>query len=383
MAHSPSRLCTSTLSRFFALGTTAFLVALTLLTTGCHKSVTDPHDPKFIVAEKGNWQITRGQLDAEISSFLKSKQMTPEQVGAANMPKLETGMLDNMVIQKLLLAKAATMQLKDVDKEEATTMDRLKARYPTQKEFDDQLKASGFTLDELKQKIHDKIVIGKVMEAEALHDDNPTEAEIDQIYLTNKAAFSHPPKVRASRILIMVDEKATPAEKAAKKKAIDKARARVMKGEDFSKVAMEVSEDQYSKARGGDINFFQQGENEAGFDEVAFKTKEGEVSPVFETALGYQFLKVTATQPAETAPVADARAFIADKLRQNKMMQQEKDYTAKLLADGGVTFYLVRVDLNPSPAPGSAPAPGAAPQGAPAVTPTGATTTAPDATPAK
>ncbi len=64
--------------------------------------------------------------------------------------------------------------------------------------------------------------------------------------MKNKDKFNVPPQIRASRILIIVDEKATPADKAAKKKAIDKAHDRVTHGEDFSKVATEVSEDRYS-----------------------------------------------------------------------------------------------------------------------------------------
>ncbi|MCE0484428.1 MAG: peptidylprolyl isomerase [Methylacidiphilales bacterium] len=344
MTSSPSR--RSFLFRSLMLIPALFLAALMLITTGCHPRVTDPKDPKFIVAEKDNWQITRGDLDAQIAAFLKEKQMTAAQVGPANMAKLETGMLDNMVIQKLLLAKAATLPLKDVDKDEAAILDQLKSHYPSDQEFQDKLKAEGYSVDELKKRIHERVIVSKVMEQEAFHDDDPSEQEIQEIYLQNRQAFTHPAKIRASRILVLVDDKMSPAIVAAKKKTIEKARARVMNGEDFSKVALEVSEDQYSKSRGGDISFFQRGENEPGFDDVAFNTKVGQLSPVFQTALGFQFLKVTETRPAEEAPLSEARGYITEKLRQSKMEQQEKDYTTKLLANGGVTFHLVRADLN-------------------------------------
>ncbi len=161
----------------------------------------------------------------------------------------------------------------------------------------------------MKKQIHEKVLIGKVLEAEAFKNVDPTEQEIDDIYLKNKDSFNIPEKIRASRILILVDDKTSPADKAAKKKAIDKARDRVVHGEDFSKVAMEVSQDRYSAPKGGDIGFFQRGENEPGFDDVAFNTKENAISPVFLTSLGYQFLKVTAIQPAGVVPVADARGL--------------------------------------------------------------------------
>ncbi len=350
MAYFPVRRTVFDSSKNF-LVLPALLLAGAALLAGCHRAVTDPKDPKFIVAEKGDWQITRAQLDAEITNFLQQNQMTPEQVGTANMPKLETKMLDNLVLKKLILAKAATLQLKDVDKTEAAELEAIKGRIPPGQDLDQQLKKVGLTLDELKRRIHEKVLIVKVLQTEAFLNNEPTDQEINDIYLKNQDKFTVPLKVRASRILIMVGDKDSPADKAAKKKAIDKARARVVHGEDFSKVAMEVSDDKYSAPRGGDIDFFQRGVNEPGFDEVAFNTKAGALSPVFTTPLGYQFLKVTAVQPAGVVPIADSRAFITDKLRQMKMQQEEQEYSRKLLAEGGVTFHLVRVDLTPTPAP--------------------------------
>jgi hypothetical protein len=135
----------------------------------------------------------------------------------------------------------------------------------------------------------------------------------------------------------------------------DAAHARVVKGEDFSKVAMEVSEDQSSKSKGGDLGYFQQGENEPGFDDVAFKAKVNTVSPVFPTELGYQFIKVTAIQPAGVLPVADARNYISGKLREMKMGQQEQAYAKKVLADSGVTYHIVLIDPPAQTAPPGAP----------------------------
>jgi len=152
-------------------------------------------------------------------------------------------------------------------------------------------------------------------------------------------------------------------EKAAKKKAITKARDRVIHGEDFGKVATEVSEDRTSAPNRGDIGFFQRGENpDAGFDDVAFNTKQGVVSPVFETPLGYQFLKVTDSKPAGEIPLADVRPKIADYLRDQKSKEAAQAYVMKLLADSGVTYHIVLVD---PPAQTAAPADAEAPDNAP------------------
>jgi len=378
MAYFPVRYSFSDLTKNFP-ALTGLLFAGVALLAGCHPAppaVTDPSDPKFVVAEKGDWKVTRGELNTEIDGYLKQHQATLDQVGKANIPRMETAMLKNIVLKKLLLEKAASLQLKDADKEEAAELDALKSRVPPGQDLDTVLKGSGMTIDDLKQKIHEKVQITKLLQAEAFKNDDPSEQEIDAIYLKNKESFNIPEKVRASRILIQVDDKATPADKAAKKKAIDAARDRIVKGEDFGKVSSEVSEDQYSKSRGGDMGFFAKGENpDAGFDDVAFNTKENAVSPVFLTPLGYQFIKVTAIQPAGPVPIADAHNYIASKLREMKMQQQEQDYAAKTLADSGVTYHLTMVDTTPAQPAGpqgngpdaSAPAP--ADSGAPAQAP--------------
>jgi len=335
----------------------AVLVGLALVTTGCHRAVTDPKDPNFIVAEKGSWQITRGQLTTEVNDYLKHHQMTVDQVGPAKMPLLESAVLDNIVLEKILLDHATALPLKDVDKDEATAFDRVKGRYPNQQEFDQQLKTAGLTVDALKKRIHEQVLIHKVLETEALQNTEPTEQEINDFYLKNKERFNTPPKIRASRILVLVDPKTSPEDKAAKKKIIDQAHDRVAHGEDFSKVATAVSEDRYSAPKGGDIGFFQKGENEPQFDTVAFSSKPGVLSAVFETPMGYQFLKVTESQPGGPVSIADARTIIANYLRQARQGERVNAYTSKLLAQSGVVYHVTRVNPNqPDSAPGNPPA---------------------------
>ncbi len=378
----------------------AFLVAALAL-PGCKKAVTDPNDPKFVVAEKGTWVITREDLNKELADFLKQHGITAEQIGPSKMPMVETLTLKNIVLKKLLLEKAATEKPADADKQEKDEFDNIVSRVPPGAKIEDLLAKNGLTVDELKKQIHEKVLVENVIKTEAFKNVEPTDKEIDDIYLKNKDRFNIPPKVRASRVLVHLDPSATPAQKAAKKKIVDKARDRVVKGEDFGKVAGEVSEDQSSKSKGGDMGYFMKGENpDEGFDQVAFATKENAVSPVFLTPLGYQFIKVTSVQPAGVVPVADARTYISGRLRMQKMEAAAHDYTQKLLADSGVTYHLTLVDPPAEMAPGGgpggqapsapdqepppAPAPSAStPPPAPAPAPASAPTPAPAPAPAK
>jgi parvulin-like peptidyl-prolyl isomerase len=338
------------------------LAAAALAATSCHPRITDPQDPNFIVAQGDGWTITRAQLDHEADEYFKEHQITPAQVGPANMPALETALLRRMALEQVLVARAEKKDLKDVDKADADALDRLKGRFPSEQAFQDRLKQTGMTEDELKKQINEQVLIEKLFEAEALHDVDPTDKEVNDFYLGHKSIFEMPLKLRASRVIVLVDENATPAQKAEKKKIIEAAHARVAKGEPFSKVAMEVSDDRYTAPRGGDTGYFQRGENEGQFDEVAFSSKLGELSPVFETPAGYNFLEVTEIKPAGLMTIDDARQPIIENLRKIKIAQEEQAYAENTLKDAKVTYNIPLTELPPDatngpPADTSAPPP--------------------------
>lgn len=71
-------------------------------------------------------------------------------------------------------------------------------------------------------------------------------------------------------------------------------RQRLLNGEDFAKVASEVSTDTGTKAKGGDLGWFGKGAMVAEFETAAFSQKVGEIGTPVKSQFGYHIIQVLA-----------------------------------------------------------------------------------------
>jgi len=98
-------------------------------------------------------------------------------------------------------------------------------------------------------------------------------------------------EVHARHILI----RAAPGDDKAGKEAEDKIKAvieRLKKGEDFAKVASDVTEDPSGKANGGDLGYFSKEQMVPEFSDTAFKLEKGQISEPVKTQFGWHVIKV-------------------------------------------------------------------------------------------
>ena len=99
-------------------------------------------------------------------------------------------------------------------------------------------------------------------------------------------------EVHARHILFRV---ANPADEKASKEAEDKVKAvieRLKKGEDFAKLANELTEDPSGRKDGGDLGYFTKDQMVPEFSAVAFKLDKGNISDPIKTQFGWHVLKV-------------------------------------------------------------------------------------------
>ena len=173
--------------------------------------------------------------------------------------------------------------------------------------------------------------------------DNELEQAAKRYYKENSVEFK---KLKMSQIMIRYGDKKGKKGKKAKgihseKKALKIAgevKTRLDKGEDFAKVATEVSEDMATKRRGGDMGLVAKGDKRfeaRGYGplvEKAYEIKVGEIAGPIKTEKGYHI--ITVTRGVELESFDDAKAGIAFK----KKGKLKNETLARLKKEGSVTY---------------------------------------------
>jgi len=123
--------------------------------------------------------------------------------------------------------------------------------------------------EEFKRRVEEfkKItLINMLLEQELKNLPQVTEKDAKEYYEKNKDQFIKPTEVRLSQIVVTNEDEAK------------KVHERIDKGEDFGKIAKELSRDEKTKAQGGDIGFFKKGQLNSQIENVAFSLRKGQVS---------------------------------------------------------------------------------------------------------
>jgi peptidyl-prolyl cis-trans isomerase C len=121
--------------------------------------------------------------------------------------------------------------------------------------------------------------------------DAVNEADAKKIYDEKIGEVKPEQEIHARHILIRAAAGDDKASKEAEEK-IKAVIARLKKGEDFAKVASEVTEDPSGKANGGDLGYFSKEQMVPEFSNTAFKLDKGQISEPLKTQFGWHVIKV-------------------------------------------------------------------------------------------
>ncbi len=104
-------------------------------------------------------------------------------------------------------------------------------------------------------------------------------------------------EIKASHILILVDENASPEDTLKAYKKIQDIDKKALDGEDFGALATQYSEDPSAKENKGSLGYFSAFRMVYPFETAAYNTPKGKISKIIRTRFGYHILKVDDIRP--------------------------------------------------------------------------------------
>jgi peptidyl-prolyl cis-trans isomerase C len=182
------------------------------------------------------------------------------------------------------------------------------------------------------------------------------EAEVERYYREHTQEFRQPAEVRVSQIFTIDEVKARRAEAAARG-----LRGRPETDRAFRELVAQMSEDEDSKSRGGDLTFFARTTTTypPALVEAAFALEKiGDVSPVVHTDRGYHVLVLTQRRPTFTRALPEVSREIRKLLVRERGNQKMEELVAEMRKRMKVEIYEDRLArVTPAPAPAAPVAP--------------------------
>ncbi|MBN2055075.1 peptidylprolyl isomerase [bacterium] len=255
--------------------------------------------------------------------FLQNRGYTPATFEATYARDLLIGKIDQFIIS------SAKVTEREIREEFSRRNDTASLSYilVEAKQFEEQVEPSEETLREYfeahredfrepaKIKVAYILLENKDFEAEA----EVAPQEIEDYYNARlDEEFTEQESVKASHILIKVEEDAAEELQSSARKKIDEIAAKIAAGEDFAELAKQYSEDVGSGQRGGDLSFFTRGRMVKPFEDKAFAMAIGEVSEPVRSQFGWHIIKVTDKKAASVKQLDEARSTIELKLKKEK-----------------------------------------------------------------
>jgi parvulin-like peptidyl-prolyl isomerase len=202
-----------------------------------------------------------------------------------------------------------------------------------EKKFQQALAQENMTMDDLRKQLERQMLIEQVQRQEVGSKLTITEEEARQYYARHPDEFTEPTTITLREILVEVpagkgDTVNVAADDEAQKKIAD-VRARVLKGEDFAKIAAEISASA-SKANGGLIGPFSREDMSPQLQGMVDKMKPNDVTQPIRTPRGYQIFQLVTMKAAAVQPFDSVRDLIADKVAASRTQTEMRKFLARL-----------------------------------------------------
>lgn len=214
--------------------------------------------------------------------------------------------LETMITNEIVKQEAEKAEVKVSEEDIEEEYKNYINYYGGEESFNSMLQMYGMSADDVRKDIENSLLTEKVIASTI----EVKDEELQTYFSENAANYETVAEVAAKHILVATEEEA--------KKALERLNA----GEEWDKLAAELSTDTSNKDKGGDLGFFGEGVMVEEFTTVAFAQEVGTISAPVKTEYGFHIINVYDKKDAVSAVFADVKDKVQDDYVYSKVSEQ-------------------------------------------------------------
>jgi len=307
------------------------IVILAVLAALSYAAVVDK-----IVVVVNNEIITQREVDMMLAPvYNQYRNMYQGEELIRMLEDVREKILKQLIEDRLIFSEAKKLNITVEEKEIDAKLDEMKKKVGSDRDLESMLNEQNLTLNELRARYKEKIMIRKLIDKKVGAKIIITPLEVKNYYNNNKDSFMQPEEIKLSTILIKPkDEKGGDAGALQTIRDIVK---RLKEGCGFEGLAKEYS-DGPGAEEGGVMGYVKKGDLMPQIENIVFNLKEGEMTDIIQSPIGYHVFKVDEKKIRRMRELAEVRQDIEESLYREKANQRLKGWIDSLSKSAYIEF---------------------------------------------
>ncbi|HPM42611.1 MAG TPA: peptidylprolyl isomerase [Candidatus Omnitrophota bacterium] len=302
-----------------------------LIVSGIHADVIDK-----IAVIVNNEAVTLGEIDQMLLPvYARYKAAYKDQRELVKkMEEARQKIVEQLIEDKLILSEAKRLNIEIDEKEVEARIRQVEKQFASKNAFTRALMEQHLSVKELKNKYREQMMVKKIIDSKIGSRVIITPVEVHAYYNSHISDFTQPAEAKIRNILIKIKDESDIQRAAGLAKEIeDKLKA----GEDFASLAQSYSEGP-AASEGGLMGTIRKGDMMPELEASIFSLKEGDISGIVQSPLGYHIFKIEEMKPQRTLSDSEAYKEIEELLFRDKIKQKIKGWVDSLRKNAYIAF---------------------------------------------
>jgi peptidyl-prolyl cis-trans isomerase SurA len=282
-----------------------------------------------VICVVNNDAITMYELDEAELYYLAE---TREKMQDGEARKVLRGrLLENLIENRIQLQQAEREKVVVEDSEVAENIADVmkKLKVTDEKQFDQVMKSQGLTLEAVKKRMREQLMVQRVIRRKVALRISVTEQEIDKYLSENREKLETGLTFSARHILFQPDPAKGEEGWLESRKRAEEVYGYLLEGQDFAELAKKYSDDPSAKD-GGSLGPLKKGELAPDIEEAILRLTPGETSTPFRSQVGYHIFRLDSRETLTGEALAQVRGQVREILYRQKYDVRLKEWLAEI-----------------------------------------------------